>query len=49
MPMAKTVAAPKAEIADSATLKSSSPTNEALAEPKLLDPRLYETATVFFG
>jgi ATP-dependent phosphofructokinase / diphosphate-dependent phosphofructokinase len=23
--------------------------DEALAEPKLLDPRLYETATVFFG
>ena len=23
--------------------------HEALAEPKLLDPRLYETATVFFG
>jgi phosphofructokinase-like protein len=25
------------------------PLDEALAEPKLLDPRLYETATVFFG
>jgi len=33
MPMAKIVAAPKAEMAESATLKSSSPTNEALAEP----------------
>ena len=25
------------------------PLDEALAEPKLLDPRLYETAEVFFG
>jgi 6-phosphofructokinase len=25
------------------------PLDEALAEPKLLDPRLYETARVFFG
>jgi 6-phosphofructokinase len=25
------------------------PLSEALAEPKLLDPELYETAEVFFG
>jgi 6-phosphofructokinase 1 len=25
------------------------PLDEALAEPKLLDPELYETAAVFFG
>ena len=25
------------------------PLAEALAEPKLLDPRLFETAEVFFG
>jgi ATP-dependent phosphofructokinase / diphosphate-dependent phosphofructokinase len=25
------------------------PLEEALAEPKLLDPRLFETAEVFFG
>jgi hypothetical protein len=25
------------------------PLDEALAEPKLLDPRLFETAEVFFG